>query len=168
MNRNIAVVCVLGVAMSLVSGCSSLMGKNNLTSNGSLSSESMSITARPREFGLQMIGDCEGVATTEKFLFFTIKGDKAPNLRMPVYGNKSKGALETLACYRAAKSNGGDAFYSITTEWNKENVLFIYRKYRVKVKGKSLKLTDLGDLSEKRADGMSPVEIDFSVKNVTL
>lgn len=170
MSSKLAVLCLFGVAISMVSGCSSMMKKSHLTADGSLSSEAMTITARPREFGLEMIGDAEGSAATEKFLFFTIGGDKAGDVSMPVYGNKSKSGLETLACYRAARSQDGDAFYSVSTEWDKQNVLGIYRKYSVKVKGKVLRLSDLGDLSEERADGTyeagQKIDIDFSAKAV--
>ena len=147
--------CFIGafaVAMVFTSGCSSLMGKNHLVGSGGLNAQPMIVVSRPHEFGIKVIGDSEGSASTSKFLFFTVAGDQPDGMKMPVLGNGAKGSLETLACYRAAKANGGDAFYSINTQWNKKNVLYIFRTYDVKVTGKSLKITDLGDLSEERAD----------------
>src|SRR5690606_39851574 len=81
-----------------------------------------------------------------------IEGDK-PDVSLPVLGSARGGdPLETLAAYRAAKAKGGDAFYQVTSEWDKFNVLFIYQRKSVEVTGKALKVKDLGTMSAERAD----------------
>lgn len=111
----------------------------------------MMVVARPIEFGMETLGDAKGTASVEKFLFFTISGDR-PDVSLPIVGKQSRDSLETLACYRAAQSKGGDAFYAISSEWEKMNLLGIYRKRSVTVTGKSMKIKDLGELSPERAD----------------
>lgn len=135
----------------LLVGCSSLTSENYLTRNGVLGAQPMMVVSRPHEFGLEMAGDASGTASVEKFLFFTVSGDK-PDVTLPIVGKQSRDPLETLACYRAAQSKGGDAFLAVSSEWERKNFLFLYRKKSVTVKGKSLKITDLGQLSEERAD----------------
>ena len=135
----------------LLTGCHSVMTSSSLTKNSQMSAQPMMVTTRPHEFGLETVGDARGRASIEKFLFFTISGDK-PDVTLPVLGEKSKHPLETLACYRAAQSKGGDAFYVITSEWEKKNILGIYRKHAVVVTGKRMKIKDLGELDPERAD----------------
>lgn len=152
MKRKVIIYMLFGAALTLVSGCSSLMGKSHLTTDGALVAQPAVISVRPHEMGLEPVGDAKGSASTEKFLGFTIGGDKPSDLSMPVLGNGAKGALETLACFRAVQPTDGDAFYSVTTTWDKKNILGIYRKYSVTVTGKSLKIKDMGHVSAERAD----------------
>ena len=135
----------------LLTGCSSLMNESYPVRNSSLASQPMMIVSRPQEFGLETLGDATGSASIVKFLFFTIDGDR-PDASLPIIGKQSRNPLETLACYRAAQSKGGDAFYAISSEWEKQNFLFLYRKQAVTVSGKSLKIKELGPLSTERAD----------------
>lgn len=147
--------CFIGafaIAMIFTSGCTSLMGKNHQVCKGSLQSQPLTVVTRPHEFGVKVVGDSEGTASAFKILFWTVGGDRVDGMTMPVFGSGAYGSLETLACYRAAKENGGDAFYNVTTQRKKKNFLYIFQKADVKVTGKSLQITDLGDLSEERAD----------------
>lgn len=139
------------IPLGLLTGCASLTSENYLVRNGSLASQPMLVVTRPQEFGLETLGDAKGSASVEKFLFFTIAGDK-PDATLPIIGKQSRNPLETLACFRAAQSKGGDAFYAISSEWEKMNFLFLYRKQAVTVTGKSLKVKDLGPLTTERAD----------------
>ncbi len=145
----------------LLTGCSSLMNENYLTRNGGLASQPMMVIARPHEFGMEALGDAKGTASVEKFLCFTISGDR-PDVALPIVGRQSRDPLETLACYRAAQSKGGDAFYAVSSEWEKKNFLGIYRKRSVTVAGKSMKIKDLGELSPERADNPINRAVDTS------
>lgn len=143
---------VVAALIAMSTGCSSLMTENYLTRNGSLAAQPMLVVTRPHEYSLDTLGDATGTARTEKFLFFTVAGDR-PDVTVPIIGKQARNGLETLACYRAAKSLGGDAFYAVSSEWERETYfLGIYRKAVVTVNGKSLKLKDIGELSPERAD----------------
>lgn len=156
--NNKFIYLLYGAALAAVSGCSSLSREAHLTSDGALQAAPAAIAMRPHELGLEPVGDAEGSASTEKFLFFTISGDKPGDLSMPVFGSGAKSDLERLACWRAAQSNGGDAFYLTSTAWEKEGFLGIYRKRSVKVTGKSLKIKDMGHLSVERAERIKTVK----------
>jgi hypothetical protein len=159
--KKILVPAAAAFAITLT-GCASMMDVNHQTTTGALNAQPMTVLARPQEFGVDVLGDAKGKAQTTKLFGFTIEGDK-PDVSLPVFGmfTSSKGAdpLETLAAYRAAQAKGGDAFYRVTTEWDKFNVLFIYQRKSVEVSGKALKVKDLGTMSadraDKRADGGS-------------
>ncbi|MCK5875259.1 MAG: hypothetical protein KAG82_11255 [Alcanivoracaceae bacterium] len=146
---------VAAAAAITMTGCASMMDVNHQTSTGALSAEALSVVSRPQEFGVDVLGDTKGAAKTTKLFGFTIEGDK-PDVSLPILSmfGSTKGAdpLETLAAYRAAQAKGGDAFYRVTTEWDKFNVLFIYQRKSVEVTGKALKVKDLGTLSADRAD----------------
>lgn len=142
---------LLMIITGCLTGCSSLMDENYLTRNGGLASQPMMVITRPHEFGLEVVGDSTGTATTKKVLFFTISGDR-PNVTLPIVGTQSRSPLETLACYRAAQSKGGDAFFAVSSQWEKKNIMYVYQQQTVTVTGKSMKIKDLGELSAERAD----------------
>lgn len=145
-----AFICIAIAAMS--AGCSTSMKEAHLSKTGSLGAESMAVLCRPLEFGVETIGDATGEAYYKKFLWFTLEGDR-PDISIPTPGLTINDSLEKLACYRAAKSKNGDAFYKITSEKDGISILWcIYRERHITVTGKALKLKDLGPLDEKRSD----------------
>jgi hypothetical protein len=153
--KNVFLPVAFAAAAMTTTGCASMMDTNYQTTKGALAAQPMTVLARPQEFGVDVLGDAKGEAKTTKLFGFTIEGDK-PDVSLPILGlfSSSKGAdpLETLASYRAAQTKGGDAFYHVTSEWDKFNVLFIYQRKSVQVTGKALKVKDLGTMSADRAD----------------
>lgn len=142
----------IAVAAITMTGCASKMDINHQTTKGSLAAQSLQVVTRPQEFGVDVLGDSKGSAKVVKLFGFTIEGDK-PDVSLPIIGGGGGGApLEVLAAYRAAQAKGGDAFYRITTNWDKFGFGFIYQRQTVEVTGKALKVKDLGTLSADRAD----------------
>jgi hypothetical protein len=160
--KKIFLPIAVAATMSMT-GCASMMDTNHQTTKGALSADALSVISRPQEFGVDVLGDTKGAAKTVKVLGFTIEGDK-PDVSLPILSmfGSSKGAdpLETLASFRAAKAKGGDAFYRVTTEWDKFSVGFIYQRKSVEVTGKALKVKDMGTLSADRADSRTKAGIE--------
>ncbi len=139
------------LAVSMLTGCATGMKNAHMTATGGLIDESMTVVARPVEYAMETVEDASGEAETEKFLFFTLSGDR-PDITIPVTGAPVTDPLEHLACFRAVEKKGGDGFYKIKSEWDKTNILGLYRKKHVKVTGKVLKIKDLGIVPADRAD----------------
>jgi hypothetical protein len=119
----------------------------------------MLVIARPVEYGVETVGDATGEAYYKKFLWFTLEGDGG-GAEIFTLGMSIHDPLEKLACFRAAKSKNGDAFYKITSEEEKKNILwFIYRERHISVSGKVLKLKDLGPVDEKRSDEIRKYQV---------
>jgi hypothetical protein len=151
MSRSALLLAPALAVLALGSGCATSLKDAHVAAQGSLRDEPMTVLARPLEYGVETLGDATGEAYTKQFLWFTLDGDKvAVDLLLP--GLLVADPIERIACYRAAKSLNGDGFYKVSSEWDKINVLGLYREKRVKVVGKALKLKDLGLMDAKRAD----------------
>lgn len=148
--KKISTLFVLASALA-VTGCHNLGGMNHAQTNGSLKAEPLEIYSRAQEIGFNVIGDASGTAETRKFLFLTIGGDRT-DASLPLLGQTEGTQLEALAGLRASRSLNGDGFYQLTTEREKANLLWIYRREKVTVTGKVLRSKDLGTVSVERAD----------------
>ncbi len=141
------------LAVMLGSGCTSMNKKNFLTTKGSLASAPMTIVSRPTEFGMEVIGEGTGEASNERVLCFNTGPDKV-SAKIPLLGNVTGDPLEAIACYRAVEALNGDAFYIVKAERSTENFIVVKRD-KIKVKGKVLKIKDLGMISPDRLNNTS-------------
>jgi hypothetical protein len=148
--KKISTLIVLAGAVTLT-GCHNLGGVNHAQSRSALSAEPLQVYSRAQEFGFSVVGDATGTAETRKFLFLTIGGDRT-DASLPLYGATEGTQLESLAALRAARSLNADGFYQVSTEREKANLLWIYRREKVTVTGKALRTRDLGTVSAERAD----------------
>lgn len=150
--KHIAIALTVAAAAA-TTGCQNMAGMNHQITTGSLDAEPLRVMSREQEFGVEVVGNASGTAENRKFLFFTIGGDRI-DASLPMYGSRGGSQLERLASLRAARSQNGDAFYLVTTETEKANILWIYRREKVSVSGKALRTKDLGTISAERADDL--------------
>jgi hypothetical protein len=145
----LTVVCAF-----LLSGCSFINMEPRLQSEAKLAPDAMGIWGRPAEYGVEELGDVEGRAScVYLFMFWPIAGDTV-SLDIPVISTPAV-ALDRLGMVAAAhaidRKPGADGLYISRTAKSGQYFLIFSRK-EVSVKGKALKLKNLGVISEERAD----------------
>lgn len=155
----------LGVFAVLLSGCSSFNRTPHLTGNGGLDPESMNVWARPLEFGIEDAGAVQGTAFTVKVLGFTIEGDAPSTTSVmaffgPLLGKTDRiDSLAKIAATRAIESkSGADGVYITHMDVKTQGLFFLYSKKEVEIKGKAVRLKNLGTVSLKRADRIRALE----------
>lgn len=147
--------------MTILTGCTSIGRNPHIRENGSLDPEPVTIWSRPAEFGVQIIGDISGTAFTTRLFGFTVGGDSVQmaNPYALLREGDTLGPLERVAAAHAIDSQpGADGIYVIQTSSSSTNIAWIYTNKSVTVRGKALKLEDLGYVSEERADRARALE----------
>ena len=141
----------------LLSGCTFMGNKANLSKNGGMSTKPLQIISRENEYALEDAGEITGESYNEKLLFFfNVAGDPT-RTTVPIFGNKISNPVEKMACYKAVEENGMDAIYVISIEREVSNFIF-FKKEKVKVRGRGLKMKNLGMVDLERSDKLKIIE----------
>lgn len=153
MSSRILFVTIM-VCAFLLSGCSFVNMNPYLQNGASLNPESMKIWARPMEYGLEDLGDVDARAyCVYLFGFWAIAGDTV-SIKIPFLGKDKAdvGKLGMVAAARAIdRKPGANGIYVLRTEESGLN-FFLFKKKNIVVRGKALKIKDLGIVTEERAD----------------
>lgn len=155
------VVCIALVALGLV-GCTCLGPRDMIANYGDLQSQTMAIRSRPSEFGLETLGNTRGSASVTKLFGIKIKGDRG--MAAITFLTKPEGhiplGLEAIAASRAIDyTPGADGLYIVRVKKERTGLLPIYWTNDVTVKGKALKVKDLGIMEVERWDRLRTVEV---------
>ncbi len=152
---------VLGIVIASLSGCAFSDNIAHLSSPAALGPEPAQIWSRPAELGVDVLWDenLQGEAFTTKLLGFTIAGDdadisviQATPFAIFFQPDFDDSALARIAIAHAVdQSATSQGMYVLRTERKGIN-LFVYSNERVKVRGKGVKLDDLGPVSVERSD----------------
>jgi hypothetical protein len=154
MNRNIG-LALLASSLLFTAGCSTNQVSPTVIDTSSARFESLNSWSRPVELAVDVLQETEGEAYTEKIFWWTIEGD-SPRVSFLSWVFAGDGqeitSLGRVAAARAIdRTPEADGLYITRIENDSKNY-FIYRKERVKVTGRALKINDLGTVSQDRAD----------------
>lgn len=150
------VILMLLVAIAFaVTSCTTTYDKNMYMDDpAAFTSEEHGMWTRPLEMGYEIIGDVEGTAEYS-MLFGVIPMGDAPAIGFNVFGffgnqNASNPGVK-FASYDACQTVGADGIYITSVYTESKKGLFVNSEL-VTVKGKALKLVDLGTVDQERVD----------------
>ena len=154
MKKIIILTLLLALAL-IVTSCSTTYDKNLYMSDAAaLSTEGHSMWTRPIEVGYDIMGDVEGTAEYSMLFGFIPLGD-APAVDFNLFGFFGNQAAINpgvkFASYDACKTIGADGIY-ITSVYTESSKNPFTTTEKVTVKGKALKLVDLGTVDQERID----------------
>lgn len=145
------ILMLLVIVAFAVTSCSTTYDKNiSMKGDASLKTESNVMWARPTEMGYEIMGDVEGTAEFSKLFGFIPLGDSPATGLTGIFGTGSDNVGVRYAAYDALKTIGADGIYITATYTAVTQGIVTTEK--VTIKGKALKLVDLGVVDEKRAD----------------
>lgn len=153
--KKLVILLLLIVVAFAVTSCSTTYDKNLYMSEAaSLTTEDHSMWTRPIEVGYEIIGDVEGTAEYSMLFGFIPMGD-APAVDFNLFGFFGNQAAINpgvkFASYDACKTIGADGIY-ITSVYTESSKNPFTTTEKVTVKGKALKLVDLGTVDQERVD----------------
>jgi hypothetical protein len=102
--------------------------------------------------GYEMLGDVEATVEYSKlFGIFALSDTPASADITGIFGSGVNDVASQCAAYDAMETVGADGIYVTSLYSTKTNSVFV-TKETVTIKGKALKLVDLGTVDEERAD----------------
>lgn len=148
------VFLLIAVTAFATMSCSTTYDKNvSMRGEASFSAEEQALWSRPSEVGYEIMGDVEGTAEYS-LLFGAIPLGDAPAVDFSIsglLGGNTNNPGVKFAAYDACKTIGADGIYITSVYTESKNGLFVDTE-SVTVKGKALKLVDLGTVDQERAD----------------
>ena len=146
---------IMALSLTLGIGCRSIAKKDMVVGASKLSAETQQVWHRPNEVTYEFLDYCEAASSTSRFLGIWPRtaGDPVPGgLTLPTFGaTAGLGANGKWAVARAVDGKSADGMYILRIE-DEKNVVFPIWTTRTKVRGKCLRLKDLGMLNSERAD----------------
>lgn len=153
MKKMVLVLLVAAAAVAMMS-CSTTYDKNvSMRGEASFAAESHGMWSRPTEVGYEIMGDVEGTAEYSLLFGFIPLGD-SPAVDFSIsglLGGSTNNPGVKFAAYDACKTIGADGIY-ITSVYTESKVNPFISTDKVTVKGKAIKLVDLGTVDQQRAD----------------
>ena len=151
MKKIIVLLLVAATAIVMMS-CSTTYDKNvAMREEAAFSAETHGMWSRPTEVGYEIIGDVEGTAEYSLLFGFIPLGD-SPAVDFTIFlGGSANNPGAKFAAYDACKTVGADGIY-ITSVYTESKTNPFLSTETVTVKGKALKLVDLGTVDQERAD----------------
>jgi hypothetical protein len=150
MNRS---ALALAMTMSLAFGCKAIKKKDMMIGKPSIGTEKQKVWHRPVEVTYEFAPICEGESSTNRlFGLFRVAGDPAaggPSLNLFGGGGGGLDGNGTWAAARAIDSGAADGLYLTRVETEK-NIVFPMWSKRTYVKGRCLKLKELGTINQER------------------
>jgi hypothetical protein len=141
------------ISIVLLGSCGTTDSNANLSANAGFDPAAHTMWTRPNEVGYEILGDIAG-----EHDYFTIFGltmgdeptDSSGILSIIVPGNDSNDPMINAAALNAVENAPeADGIY-ITSHVVTETGIPGFKSYRSRVKGKAIKLVDLGRVSEER------------------
>lgn len=131
--------------------------------NGALKADAQKIWTRPFEYGIEPIGETLGFSSQTMIMGFTIAGDKPAakydlspmtliNPMTLASSVKDVGQLEQIAIGKAVDGAKADGIYITRLSTDMKGLWPFYIKRSALVKGKALKLKELGIVEQERND----------------
>ncbi len=149
--RKLLILIILSAGLFLIISCSTTYDKNiSMRGDATLVTEANVMWSRPTEVGYEIIGDVEGTAEFSKLFGIIPLGDSPAADLTGIFGTGSDNAGVRYAAYDAIKSIGADGIYITSTYYAITQGIVTTEK--VTIKGKALKLIDLGAVDKQRAD----------------
>lgn len=153
MKKLIILTLLVVVALSVTSCATTYDKKAFMKGEAAFSAEPNSMWARPTEIGYEIVGDVEGTAEFSKLFGYIPLGDSPAAAGLTgIFGTGADNVGARCAAYDALKTIGADGIY-ITSIYT-TTTSGIVTKETVTVKGKALKLVDLGTVDQERADAV--------------
>ncbi|MDC7227824.1 MAG: hypothetical protein PQJ61_13750 [Spirochaetales bacterium] len=156
--KKLVVIMLLVMVVFGVTSCSTTYDKKMLmTGVSKMTTEPQAMWARPTEVTYEIMGDVEGTAEY-KLLFGILPLGDAPKTEFSIFGNNAANSPGIkLAAYDACKTIGADGIYLTSVYTESKSGLFVNSEL-VTIKGKALKLVDLGTVDQERADTVRYLE----------
>jgi hypothetical protein len=159
----VLIICIL-----MLASCASFTKKSYMKDTASFNPEPNGMWTRPTEIGYEIIGDVEGEAEVMRVMGFVASGE-APSAKITESGttnimffplltirrkfDKSRlTPLERFAAYNAMKSVNADGIYITMAVTEKRGFLPFYSYRKAYVRGKALRIVDLGIVDQERVD----------------
>lgn len=156
----IAMAALAGGLFLFTSGCSAVAKNSPLQANAEFNPEYHRLWTRPAEMGYELKARVESEVSVSKFLGLTVGGEKPTDVSfVGVVSGLAKGDLERLedplvrnAATKAIDDSKADGIYVLRTELRETGLWPLFEVRTAKVKGISLVVKDLGQVSQERAD----------------
>ena len=150
--KKIIILMLLVVVVLGVTSCATTYDKKPfMKGEAGFRAEPNSMWARPTEIGYEIIGDVEGTAEYSTLFGYIPLGDSPVSAGLTgIFGTGADNVGARCAAYDALKTIGADGIYITSIYTTTKSGLVT--KETVTVKGKALKLVDLGTVDQKRAD----------------
>ncbi len=149
--KKLIIFALLAVIVLGMSACTTYDKKPLMKDDIALSTETNSMWARPSEVAYEIIGDVEGTVEYSKLFGYLPLGDTPATSIASIFGTASNDVGARCAAYDAMKTVGADGIY-VTSIYSSSTNNIILIKETVTVRGKALKLVDLGTVDQERAD----------------
>ena len=141
------------LSFALLTSCNTVDSNAKLAANASFNPASHGMWTRPNEVGYEIQGDIVGEHEYTTILAFTIGEEPTGSsnlLSIILPGDDTNDPMIKAAALKAVESAPGSDGIYITSHSVTVSGIPGFRTYRSRVKGKAIKLVDLGRVSEER------------------
>jgi len=151
--KKVFYMLLLAAVLLTAISCASTYDKTPfMKGEAGFSAEGGQMWARPTEVGYEIIGDVEGtVEYSTLFGFIPLSDTPASANLTGIFGSGVDDIAAQCAAYDAMQTVGADGIYILSIYSTKAANIFTSTE-TVTVKGKALRLVDLGTINEERAD----------------
>ncbi|TVR73701.1 MAG: hypothetical protein EA427_01935 [Spirochaetaceae bacterium] len=153
--RYLVPVVLVATMLVLLAGCATTDRKAEAVDRASLQTEPLTSWGRPMEIGYEFVGDVEGTSSFRSILGFSMGEVPADSssLILGVIGGASRVPPGVNnAVHDAVSRVGADGLYVTSVSSESRSFLFLFRERKVTVRGKAIRIIDLGQVDQARAD----------------
>ena len=146
------------LAAAAAAACATVDERNHLSAPARLAPEGAEVWSRPSEYGFEMLQDVEGKAVVFKLLGLSVVGEDV-DTKLPIIGsllNDDEDEIHPLVRVAAANAidsvKGADGLYIVRSSVRETGPWPIFYQLAAEVRGKALRVKDLGTVDATRAD----------------
>ena len=152
--KKLNILFLLTAMFLIIASCTTYDKTMYMTDEAKMKTEHHQMWTRPNEVAYEIIGDVEGTAEYSMLFNYIPLGD-APKVSFNIFGLGGSMSAENpgvkFASYDACQTIGADGIY-ITSVYNESKINPFVKTEIITVRGKALKIVDLGTVDQERAD----------------
>ncbi len=164
LKKSLSLLLMVAFALIGTAACSTVDRTPQAIDNARMQNEAMTSWTRPVEISYEFVGDVEG--SSEFTRIFGITTGEAPRggggrlaelstlLLGTITGDQARAPYVNLAAANAISTIDADGIYVTSVEVTTTGLGFLFYTQTTRVKGKAIRIVDLGVVDQDRADNM--------------
>lgn len=160
--RKVVTVLTVVLVLAVMVGCTTMDRRATPTAEAGFTPERLTTWSRPVEISFEFGEDVVASASYTVVLGIFKSGEVPASSRGllsastmllgAISGEQADDPQIATAAFKAVRSVDADGLFVTAVEIEEDSFLWLYRKRTITVRGKSMTVVDLGQVSEERAD----------------